>query len=855
VPSPTKVLYLALDACDRDVVRELVDAGEMPTFEGLLHDSAVTAVEPPPGVYISGNWPSFTTSLWPDRHEYLCWVEIDPATYEWHETSPPQAKGHPFWHAVGDHGHRVAVFDVPHSVVAPESSVVQICEWGCHDRHVAIASSPPELVDELNEVIGPHPVAGVPQDRPLNFAPCDFVHRSGHHRTHQENAALWRDLLIGVDRKERASLRLLEQGLLDQGEWSLFMSVFGEAHCVGHQFWSLHDLDHPRHDPTMAALLGDPVREMYRRLDAVLASHLERVEEGTAVYVHLNHGMGPHYYGTHLLDEILHRLHDADLRQHSRPGRVAGAALGALPSRWQRRVLGGAAPALRRYVDVRPPGPNEPWTLPTAERRWFEVPNNAPGAIRINLRGREANGMVAPGAEYDRVCDDLTSWLGEIVNLDSGEPLVHRVWRADSRYERRPDDRFADLYVEWNSNHPIERVYSPRVGVVVGEDDHWRTGDHRRHGLLLARGPGIEPGVRADPIRTVDVSATLCAAVGVSLHDVDGVAAPDLTPAPFGADRPGQRGGRLRSPAPAHTLDPLTSRLAAEHRATRDLADHLDVREQQLGHRVNVVAAEVDAHARRLADLEREVSVRTVTDWVQAADVAESLVVSIVLPTRDRSAFLPRAIESVLAQTYRRIELIVVDDGSVDETPAVLAKYDDTRLRVVRTDGVGVGAARNRALDVATGDAIVYVDDDNVMMPWWCKGVVWGFTQRPDANVLYGARVIDDVIRARNEGQGAMPSVQFEPFDHGRLTEHNFADMNVLAHRSGLAEARFDERLSSYGDWDLFWRLTLDAPPLELPVLACHYTTGSPGRLSDVAGDRRDRDEVRAKFHQILSSG
>jgi glycosyltransferase involved in cell wall biosynthesis len=180
-----------------------------------------------------------------------------------------------------------------------------------------------------------------------------------------------------------------------------------------------------------------------------------------------------------------------------------------------------------------------------------------------------------------------------------------------------------------------------------------------------------------------------------------------------------------------------------------------------------------------------------------------------------------------------------------------LAKYPDARISVLRTDGLGVCAARNRALDVAAGDVIAYLDDDNVMTPWWCKAVVWGFTQRPDATVLYGARIIDDVVRARREGEGAMPSIQFEPFDHQRLTDHNFADMNVLAHRSGLVEARFDETVSGYGDWDLFWRLTRDAPPLELPVLACHYTTESPDRLSDEAGVVRDRAAIRAKLHRL----
>ena len=857
MPSAAKVLYLGFDACDRDIVRALSAAGELPTFAQLLDRAALAEVEPPPGVYISANWPSFATGLSPENHQYLCWVEVDPATYEWRETSPPRAQGTPFWIELAARGHRTCVFDVPHTVVRPESDAVQVLEWGCHDRHLGTRSAPEHLVAELDATVGPHPVGRMIEQRPLNFAPCDFTHREGLHRTHPETVALWQELLLAVDRKEAASLHLL-----DQGDWSLFGVVFGESHCVGHQLWALHDPDHPRHDPTMVAQIGDPVREMYRRLDATLAAHLERVDDDTTVYVHLSHGMGPHYDGTHLLDVVLRRFHESETEPRGWRTRVLRTALGWVPGALQARALGAAAPRMRAHVDRWPPGPNDPWTLPLAERPWFQVPNNSVGGIRLNLQGREAHGVI-PADQYDAICRNLERWLCEIVNIDSGEPLVHRVQRSGDRYRRRQDDRLPDLFVEWNSNASIDRVYSPRIGLVVGHDDQWRTGDHRRHGLLLVSGPGIDPGHRRQSLGTQDVGVTLCAALGVDLDDVDGRPALDLVPRAAGAagaaetaTGPAARDGHWRRAVRAAApIERLVTRLAAEHRATRHLADHLHVRTQQLDHRTNVAAAGLEAHDLRIRDLEREAAVRTVTDWVREADVPETVTVSIVVPTRDRSPVLPRAIESALNQTYRRIEILVVDDGSTDDTVNVLGKFDDARLRVMHTTGLGVCAARNRALDVATGEYVVYLDDDNLMTPWWCKAVVWGFAQRPDADVLYGARLIDDVARARREGEGSMPSVQFEPFDFDRLTQHNFMDMNVLAHRAALSEAHFDESVSSYGDWDIFWRLTRHVAPLELPVVACHYSTTGENRLSARPDDERDRAALRAKFARLLTDG
>ena len=225
----------------------------------------------------------------------------------------------------------------------------------------------------------------------------------------------------------------------------------------------------------------------------------------------------------------------------------------------------------------------------------------------------------------------------------------------------------------------------------------------------------------------------------------------------------------------------------------------------------------------------------------------ESLLVSVVLPTRDRSGYLPGAIASVQAQSYGNWELIVVDDGSTDDTPSVLARYaDDPRIQVHRTDGVTLPCARNLALEAAAGDVVVYLDDDNTFDPMWFKAVVWAFEQRPDVDVLYAARVIDDIHRVERVGVGALPTVHFEPYDRALLERNNIADMGVIAHRAKLPEAYFDTRLTTHADWDLFARLTVDQPPLELPVVALYYVSDSPNRLSD--GDLVDLELVRAKF-------
>jgi glycosyltransferase involved in cell wall biosynthesis len=259
------------------------------------------------------------------------------------------------------------------------------------------------------------------------------------------------------------------------------------------------------------------------------------------------------------------------------------------------------------------------------------------------------------------------------------------------------------------------------------------------------------------------------------------------------------------------------------------------------------MSRQLAALERSVTESQRQLQVHTVMGWIAQTEVAAGPLVSVVLPTRDRCQLLPRAIASVVAQSYPNWELLVVDDGSVDGTPGLLAASDDPRLRSFRGPGAGVCAARNIALRHARGELVAYLDDDNIMHPQWLKSVVWAFQQRPNTAVLYGAFVVDDSARLKRQGSGELPQTYFFPYDHQAVAVDNIADIGCMAHRAGLPHARFDETLREMGDWDLFLRLTRDAPPLALPAIACFYTTDAPNRLSNGPTFQADLEAVRSK--------
>jgi hypothetical protein len=213
-----------------------------------------------------------------------------------------------------------------------------------------------------------------------------------------------------------------------------------------------------------------------------------------------------------------------------------------------------------------------------------------------------------------------------------------------------------------------------------------------------------------------------------------------------------------------------------------------------------VDAAAVDGLRGRIDRLELHAQIASTTAFVEATAAGLDTLVSVVLPTRDRPDLLVRAIDSVLGQSHHHWELLVVDDGDDRERVARLVDgLADPRVRYVESERRGSAAARNAGLAAATGSLVAYLDDDNVMQPSWLRAVAWAFDRWPDASWAYGARVYASSTDLRTDDRD-VPTILFEAWDAVRLREVNLVDTGVLAHRSRLAGAWWDETLTTCTD-------------------------------------------------------
>jgi glycosyltransferase involved in cell wall biosynthesis len=204
--------------------------------------------------------------------------------------------------------------------------------------------------------------------------------------------------------------------------------------------------------------------------------------------------------------------------------------------------------------------------------------------------------------------------------------------------------------------------------------------------------------------------------------------------------------------------------------------------------------------------------------------------VSIIMPTWNRAQLISDAIRSVQAQYYINWELIIIDDGSTDNTEQAVATFTcDTRICYIKQSHAGPAAARNLGLVRAKGAFVAYLDSDNLWYPGFLAAAVAAFVEDAARECLYGA-----VVSEKHFPRG-QKDILFEPFDRQRLLAGNYIDMSSIVHRRELfiKYGGFDETLTRLLDWDLILRYTRDFPAYALPVLAVRYRAVDDKRISD----------------------
>lgn len=535
MPHPTKILFLAIDAGDKYLIQDWAKDGTLPTIHSLFAKGLVGETRSVEGFYEGSTWPSFYTGVNPARHGFHRLTQINPGTYEFYRCYPGEfITREPFWNHLSSAGKKVAILDIPLTGTSKRLNGIQMVEWGSHDAAYGFHTWPTGLQVDVVKRFGNHPLK----------RSCDAYGRS------PQDFCRFRDHLIeGVKKKSELTLHYM-----NQCEWDFFAQVFTESHCAGHQCWHLHDSAHPNYDRNIVSITGNPIREVYKAIDSAIGRILTQVDEKTIVFLLATHRMAHNIGASFLLEGILEKM---NYLKRTLPGgesqqkgmirqmvsfakeewkklpipiqNVLRPALFPPYNIARRCIMGDELSQISSRMDLK-------------HCKCFPHENgNLVSGIRINLIGREPSGLVKPGEELEDLCRKMSIDLLNIVEKNSGKPIVNRVIRTSDLMQGEYIDHLPDVLVEWSEDKLIGnnrlsdskshrlQLISDKIGMIEGEYTYCRTGDHRPEGLFIAFGPGINPGVIGRTVSIMDFAPTFLDLFGITNPDLDGKAISEIS--------------------------------------------------------------------------------------------------------------------------------------------------------------------------------------------------------------------------------------------------------------------------------------------------------------------------------------
>ena len=458
------------------------------------------------------------TGVSPAKHRILDFREMDLRRYELYTggfVNATSFAGHTIFDFIGEHSRGVVAFRVPMTFPVWPLNGILVAGYPTPDRERAY-TYPPELAEDLT------PIAIYSHDEILK---------------------------AGIAEERRNADYEIEGILKHMGRWlrenrhDFYMAVTGISDGFHHKFWKYHDPNHPLHDPQWPERDKNIIREYYTRLDAMVGELLSLVDDRWLVVVMSDHGGGPRPWrefntnawlaqqgwlvpaggtGTRWVHRILH--YGLEWARNRLPLRHWVAE--HVPLRLRQEAL-----AVRQATNL----------IDWAQTRAYRVPLQFPAeGIEINLRGRQPQGVVTPGIEYETLRDEIIAGLRQLKDPESGEPVVRAIWRREELYPDGDPNALPDILF----------ITAPHLGCGSGLESTFSrvplsflerlNGDHTMEGITYFWGQGVKAGQRIE-LNMLDLAPTLLWAMGLPVPQaMDGRVLKEVFEDPWAA-RPVER--------------------------------------------------------------------------------------------------------------------------------------------------------------------------------------------------------------------------------------------------------------------------------------------------------------------------
>ncbi len=511
----TKVFVFGIDALTPSLVRQWAAEGHLSNFARLIAEGCFGKMRSTGEFSSPQAWPSFMTGVNPGKHGIFSFLQRIPGTYRFHHSTSQDIKAETIFSILSRHNRTVAALNFPCTYPAQPVNGIVVAGWLTPSLQADGATYPASIADQLQNCFGHYP----------------FHADTKRHIIARHNQRALTNLIDALETKIKVG-----QYLYDQQSWDLFALAVVETDAVQHYFWPYCDPRHPLYEQVDRSWCENPVLVLYQQVDAALGKFMEKIDDQTILVVMSDHGGGILNQGRAYMRSFLQELGLLMVKRST----LTGSLIGSVRSRTRRftEQIG------HRWL---PKGMKSSLLSNRLTRRWIEnyyaksfISQNDWSRTKaysfywetqpwVNLAGREPDGIVQPGEEYEQIRDYIIRMLSQAKDPATGQRAVERVFRREELYHGPYLENFPDIAVWWNRNIPLSGlVVVDDSGKVIKAkkemDMAGLYGGHSPEGVVSLWGPGINSGQTLEGARIEDLAPTILYLLGHPVpDDMDGM--------------------------------------------------------------------------------------------------------------------------------------------------------------------------------------------------------------------------------------------------------------------------------------------------------------------------------------------
>jgi predicted AlkP superfamily phosphohydrolase/phosphomutase len=459
------LVILGLDAGDANLIEKWAKEGYLHNINSIMNRGCWGRTTGVDLINEDGVWTRLFSGVSQKEHGFYYFRQLKTGSYDLYTVEKTEATKKVFWANYQGSDKKVALIDIPDLDCLPNLQGVQLFNWAVHNSHYIPPSSyPGNLLATLNQKFGQ------PDNINENFTSN-----------------------LAEDKKiyQRLKNRLARKGelcryLLTQDSYDLIVAVFGECHTGGHQFWKYRPEAQGDEKVTTPTELTYAIREIYQAIDREIGLILQELPPNASVVIASSVGLIDRYSTEGLIEDFCYKLgyqkaisdnnsarSFLDILRHVIPETWRTFFSRHLPRDIKEKIF---ADTFRRKTD---------WSQTKA----FAIPSAYMSFIRVNLQGREPQGIVKPGVEYEAILNQIKAELFQLIDERSGQKAIQQVWRSSQIFGNDINSELPDLLIEWQPQpYFMESVYHPRAKITQTKPEFFRGSDHTHEGFIAFAG-------------------------------------------------------------------------------------------------------------------------------------------------------------------------------------------------------------------------------------------------------------------------------------------------------------------------------------------------------------------------------